>query len=466
MDPHHPVWSTPELAQARQHGDAGAIVRIVRRAQAMTLAQLGARCGYSASQISRYERGLTALTDITVLHRFATALDISPATFGLATRANDSPDATSTRHRPVGPTVRAGTGREDGDDPVRRRELLTHAAGLAGAAALGLPTQALAATDDRTGIGPASLDEALYPSSPTAQPVPLSTLHTAVARARSCFQAARYDHLHQGLPALITAATATLDHANTHERTQASGLLADTYIVASQFMVKLNDDHLAWATADRAVQAAQTSGDPLLLADARRAVATAMRRTGRTDSAQDLLLATAHQIEPHGDASPEQLSMYGTLLQVAAYTAAVQGNRHNANHLITEAATTAHRLGTNTNHHFTAFGPTNLTLYQISIAQVLGDNGTAIEHAKHLRPADIPTNERRGRYWIDVARAYHQWGKPADCYTALRAAERTAPAEVRYRPPVHRMTQDLLHTTNRNTLPGLRAFAQRVGVPA
>jgi hypothetical protein len=53
----------------------------------------------------------------------------------------------------------------------------------------------------------------------------------------------------------------------------------------------------------------------------------------------------------------------------------------------------------------------------------------------------IATAERQGRYWVDVARAYHQWGKPEGCYRALLAAERAAPAEVRYRPPVHRMTK-------------------------
>jgi hypothetical protein len=51
--------------------------------------------------------------------------------------------------------------------------------------------------------------------------------------------------------------------------------------------------------------------------------------------------------------------------------------------------------------------PANVTLYQASIVQVLGDNGTAIEHAKTLRPAAIPTVERQGRYWINVARAFH-----------------------------------------------------------
>jgi hypothetical protein len=158
--------------------------------------------------------------------------------------------------------------------------------------------------------------------------------------------------------------------------------------------------------------------------------------------------------------------MYGTLLEVAAYTAAVDGNRRAASELIGEAQAAATRLGRDANYRFTAFGPANVTLYQVSIAQVLGDNGAAIEHARTLRPAAIPTAERQGRYWIDVARAYHQWGKPEPCYRALLSAECAAPAEVRYRPPVHRIAEDLLRADRRHSLSGLPAFARRIGVPA
>jgi hypothetical protein len=106
-----------------------------------------------------------------------------------------------------------------------------------------------------------------------------------------------------------------------------------------------------------------------------------------------------------------------------------------------------------------------VTLLQISIAQVLGHNGTAIEHAKALRPTAIPTSERQGPYWVDAARAWHQWGKPDACYRALRSAERAAPAEVRYRPPVRRMTEYLLSSNRSRTLPGLQEFAARIGSP-
>jgi transcriptional regulator with XRE-family HTH domain len=62
----------------------GALVRGARTAQGLTLAELGRRTGYSAAQVSRYERGLASLTDIAVLRRFAEALQIAPQLLGLA----------------------------------------------------------------------------------------------------------------------------------------------------------------------------------------------------------------------------------------------------------------------------------------------------------------------------------------------------------------------------------------------
>lgn len=50
----------------------------------LTLAELGQRCGYSASQVSRYERGVQPLTDITLLRRLAEILAIPPQVLGLA----------------------------------------------------------------------------------------------------------------------------------------------------------------------------------------------------------------------------------------------------------------------------------------------------------------------------------------------------------------------------------------------
>jgi len=445
---------------------AGAIVRAARRDAGLTLAELGDLCGYSASQISRYERGVQRLTDIILLRRFAEALAIPPQSLGLTPGTIDSERHADTGHIEHGPPISgpnlSGKCRpEGGDDPVLRRELLARAAGLAGAAALGLaPATRTQVHGDRAD----HLGNLLYGNA-SAEPVPLTALRAITSQARSYFQAARYEHLATALPQMINTATATRDSATGNDRATASTLLAEAYIVAANFVVKLNDDPVAWALADRALQAAQVGDDPLTAADALRAVATVLRRTGRPAKAHELLMTAIHDIEPAGRASPDRLSVYGTLLEVAAYTAAVDGNRPAATELIGEAKTAAARLGHDANYRFTAFGPANVTLYQVSIAQVLGDSGTAIEHAKTLRSATIPTAERRGRYWIDVARAYHQWGRPEPCYRALLAAERAAPAEVRYRPPVHRIAEDLMRARRGQSLPGLPAFARRIGVP-
>ncbi|WP_219507933.1 hypothetical protein [Nonomuraea ceibae] len=335
-----------------------------------------------------------------------------------------------------------------------------HPSGSRSAGALGLPESARAA---RLSDPTAGLADALFGYKPVAASrVPLPKLSAAVGQARDLFQGARYDELAPRLPRLIAAANAVRNDVDGQDRQTADMLLSDAYIVASAFMVKLNDDQLAWATADRAVQAAAASGDAITLADAQRSLATVMRRTGRPDRARELLITAADNIAPARAASTEQLSMYGTLLQVAAYTAAVDGDRDQAAELIAAAQAAATAVEGDSGRY--AFGLTNVTLYQISIAQVLGDSGAAIAHAKTIDPAVIPTAERRGRFWIDVARAWHQWGKLEACYRALLTAERVAPAEVRFRPPVHRMAHDLLQADRRVSLPGLRSFAARIGV--
>jgi transcriptional regulator with XRE-family HTH domain len=463
MRPAGPVRPAPTPTTRRRGSGAGSVVRAARVEMGLTLAELGQRCGYSASQVSRYERGVQRLTDITLLRRLAEILCIPPDSLGLA-----ETNGASKRH--AGPDERLAAASspmvgqclawDGGDDPVRRRELLAAAAGLASVAALGPPLGRLS-----TPASPvAALEGILYgPSS--AGPARLPAIHAAVAQARADFQLARYRSLAQGLPGLIATAVATHHAAGASERATASTLLAESYIVAANFMVKLNDDPLAMTLADRALLAAADGDDQLTFADARRAVATALRRVGHRARARDLLATAAADIEPAGPAGPDHLSVYGTLLAVAAYTAAVDGDRPAAAEFITEAKATAGRLGRDANHRYTAFGPANVTLYEVSIAQVLGDSGTAIARARTIRPAAIPTAERQGRFWIDVARAYHQWRKPEPCYRALLAAERAAPDEVRYRPPVQLMTEHLLRA-DRQSLPGLRDFANRIALPA
>ena len=156
----------------------------------------------------------------------------------------------------VRPSLVQDSGPEDGDDPVRRRELLASAAGLTGAAVLAPPIGCAVAHSKSF---PGS-DELLYGQA--GHPASLSSLREAIAISRRDFQTARYDKLRSDLPGLVAVAEATRQCASVDEKGIACSLLADAYIIAANFLVKLNDDPLALALADRALQAAQVGVDP------------------------------------------------------------------------------------------------------------------------------------------------------------------------------------------------------------
>jgi transcriptional regulator with XRE-family HTH domain len=467
MDNHRSLLGT-EVSRCQE---PGAVLRFVRKERHLTLAEAGQMAGYSAATMSRFETGARPLTDVGTLRHLAAVFSIPPQLFGL-TAVNGEAES---RTRPAPPrprhagftdqqtreangnTVSDNQQWEDGEDPVRRRDMLTGTVALAGAAALG------GFQGDQAGK-PVTLTDVLYGRS-AAAPIPISSLRAAVTAARRDFQVARYGQVSAVLPSLLAAARATSDTAGTAERGDVASILADAYLVAADFAVKINDDPLSWLTSDRALQAALAGNDAVTLADARRSVATAMRRAGYSGRAGELIVQASQDITPSDFADPDSLAMYGTLLSVAAYTAATGGNRDAAKDYISEAQAVLGQLGSQRSIRLPGFNTAGVALYRVSIAQVLGDNGTAIEHAKNVRIAEIPTPERRGRYWVDVARAYHQWGKPVPCYRALLAAERAAPAEVRFRPPVHRMTRDLVRARQASSMPGLRQFAQRIGLP-
>ncbi|MBB1242672.1 XRE family transcriptional regulator [Streptomyces durbertensis] len=315
---------------------------------------------------------------------------------------------------------------EEEDDPLRRRELLAALAAATTGTVLGSPAAARA-----------------------AEPTP-SAVAAAVRASRADFSACRYDALSRALSARIALAESLGSQGRPE---QAATAVAKLYSIATRLCIKLGEDGLAPVTADRALSAALGGADAVTVAEAHRMVSSTWRRRGRYDRAVDIAVAAAQELGGGRNVDvAERLSVQGDLYATAAYTAAKQGDRDTAQGLIAEAAAIAGRL----DHG----GPSQVVLHQVSVSYLLGDAGEAIEHARRVDPAGLPSAERRARYWIDVARAFSQWGKPDRCYRALLAAERAAPEEVR-RGSVRVMAGGLMR--HDRTLPGVRAFAHRVG---
>ncbi len=349
---------------------------------------------------------------------------------------------------------------EEGDDPVRRRELLATLAGATTSAVLGPPAAGHAPTRPSLSGLEDLLLHRQHGEALASDPTP-STVTAAVNASRGDFSACRYDTLARALPARIVLAQA-LGAAGHPE--QAATAVAELYSTATRLCIKLDEDGLAAVTADRARTAALGGADALTVAEAHRMVSSVWRRQGHYARATDVAVTAAQQLT--GDRATdetERLSVQGNLYATAAYTAAKQGDRHTAHALIAEAEATAGQLGRDALLRGTTFGPSQVLLHQVSISHLMGDAGQAIEHARRIDAAALPTTERQARYWIDVARAFDQWGKPDRCFRALLAAERAAPQEVR-RDSVRTMAAGLMR--HDRTLPGVRTFTQRVGALA
>lgn len=385
----------------------GTAIRLARLEAGWTQTELGRRCGYSASQVSRWETGTVPLRDIKVLRAVAAELGLPPEVFGLnPAESMGAPIRMSDgQGHMVGSDL--ASSREEVDDSVRRRAFLT-AAGLAGTS-LVWPSTASTTLSAAVGfVDPARLladqlgDVLLSPATNRAAPARLPALGQELALARREFAACQYVPLATRLPTLITAAEATL--ATRPERAEHR-MLAEVYNLVTRALIKLEASGLEWLSADRGLHTARAAEDPLTLAESQRLVASVARRARHHDRAQSLTLTAAEHLDvqtAHPD--PRHLQMYGTLLCSAGYAAARAGNRDRADELLTEADTTGRRLS-DTPESQKALAA-NVVSHRVSTCYLLGDAGAALAHAHSLRLAAVPTTERRARLLVDTAMAY------------------------------------------------------------
>lgn len=436
-----PQWTANPAVQRAVHArDFATILRFSRLAAGLTLEQLGAAGGYSASTLSRLESRRRAIRDVTELRTLADLYDVPAEMFGLASTSGPADGSTLT-------TTVDGEG-----DTVHRRNF------LAGAAAVGAAT-ALPATPGTAAPTGHTIEDVVF-GRLSAEPLPGQQLAAQIAVARADYRATRYTRLARRLPRLLAQAVASRSASGIGEQAAAAQRLAEAYGVATQLLLKLYDNGLACATADRAVQAAAAGNDPLIMAESQRLAATVLRRVDHGGSAQKLVLQAAGQLRSSAaETGAAFQAMYGQLLAVAAYTAAIRDDRDTAGMLLTEARQPAQAAGTSAR-----FNTTELAVYRIGVARKLGDYGAAVEYAGKVDPRSITDAERRARYWEDTALALHGRGRPTAAFDTLLAAERDVPEEVRYRPWSQQLTRDLLSAPASYSLSGVRGFATRIGV--
>ncbi|MFR9806376.1 helix-turn-helix domain-containing protein [Pseudonocardia sp. RS010] len=284
--------------------------------------------------------------------------------------------------------------------------------------------------------------------------------------AWSSYQTGRISDVVAALPRLIRDAQELEREARGSAAASATSwaVSARVHHLAATTLSKVGEADLSWIAAERAMRAADESGDPLVLASAARAATHALLAVGRYEDALSLGETAARWLAPRvADGDPEALSLFGMLHLRTAVAAARHQDRATAAELLGRAARAAEQLGVDANYWQTGFGPTNVELHRLSAGLDLGDVAWVAEHGQKVRAEDLPV-ERRVTHMIDVARALSYLAKDTEALDLLLNAERRAPALVRHSASVREMVKDMHRrspVTGGSRSSELLAFAQR-----
>ncbi|GAA2037683.1 hypothetical protein GCM10009839_43760 [Catenulispora yoronensis] len=287
-----------------------------------------------------------------------------------------------------------------------------------------------------------SLEAAMFrPTGITEAP---ATLRGQLAKAQSDFRAGKHTSLGKRLPGLVDRVVSGDDKR----------LTADVWALATEYLIKTDQDDYALLAADRAAAAATESGDRLAVAEAAYCRCMSLRHSGRSGTgkpatsrsrtAYTITVDAATKLADEGLRTANDFATYGHLFLTASYSASVAGDAARAEDYMREAETVAARhFDTDIAHGLWFFGPAQARLYRLSMEYALGNVGGGINTARALNPGRLPTPERRARYWIDLARVYDQWtGHRSEVATALRHAHTEAPGEVTSRPAILALAND------------------------
>ncbi|MEV0002148.1 hypothetical protein AB0H28_07650 [Micromonospora sp. NPDC050980] len=339
----------------------------------------------------------------------------------------------------------------DSDGDVRRRDLLT------GVTISGMALSRVAALLNAL-VAPT-------PCSTESIALPLRQFAGNVAATKIDYQACRYQQVLAGLVAMLPALEPTRAGTQGEQRAQAEALISDLYHVVGSVLLKVGDKGMALVAAERSSRAALLSQDPVAVATSARIMTHALMSNGHSKQAQQLAEVAAENLRRGtGLASTDAVAVYGALLLRGAIAAARDDNRDMAEAMLGEASHVAGRLGYDGNDRWTGFGATNVLLHRVNIALTLGDAGTAITLARQVPLDKIDLAERKTALFVDVARAYTQWGRYEHGLNALRSAYQVAPEEIRCRPAVQSIDRDLALLTRGHVRTAVIDFAQQAGI--
>lgn len=282
-----------------------------------------------------------------------------------------------------------------------------------------------------------------------------------VALASALGRKAQYAKLGRMLPPLLDELSTACHATEGTERERLFGLLAEVYsgITAIAYALGLFD--LRSQAMDRVQWAARESADPLRIGRTQWQRATLFLQAAAYDRGIRLLDRVRHDLgEDVGHMDDPTLSVHGAVHLRSAMFAARAGNAPTARAHLDAAAEAARRLGHDANHYGLEFGPTNVAMHRLGVAVEMHDGPEVVRRTLRTRlPANVAP-VRAGRFYMDAARGWLDYGNREKAFAALQAARRVAPEQTRNHPQVRETVQTLIHLERygRESLSGFAAW--------
>lgn len=298
---------------------------------------------------------------------------------------------------------------------------------------------------------------------PVEEPLSMDETQRTVDYLWGAYWGGRYELLGSLLPDSLLRLRATVREVPSQDRAKASEALARAYQVAGDTMTHLGHSDAAFLAIREGLRAAKDGDDPLLYSALRVSVAWQLLVQGRYDESEQVSVVAARDVEPHGDATPSEISLYG-IHAVTGATAAARAQRSGAAmDLIGAAGEMATRLGSERSDHQTTFGPAKVAMLTVDV-HVVQDQFPEALNAARLLPRDAPLPlASRARHLADVAYAHTRLGHDSAALNTLLTMERSAPDWIRYQTLPRQVVAELVDRERRVETP-LRGLARRLGV--
>lgn len=389
----------------------GARLREARHERGLTREELAERAGLSTDLIAKLEQGQRETARISSLSRLANALGITLS------------------------------------DLLGRRERLERASAQG---VLGVRNALLSPADLFPGSDPADDD---------VTPTPLPELQRLVRNAWDHYWAGQLGALAKMLPSLIGEARITCEETGA----VAAGPLAQSYQLAADLMVHVGNDDLAAVAAERAVSAARGGDDELQHAMVIGTASWVLLHQARHEEAERVAVRAADDVEPRlSKATPEQLTVYGSLLLTAAAPAASAGKTEETGDYIGVARSAAARFETDRHDYWTSFGPTQVSMQDCYTSATLGRPAQALKAARGVRRESL-LHISWGAHKLDVAQALTDARRDRDAIEALSEAHGVSAEWFRHQGLARTLVRELAERQRRLSGP-LKTLAQAADV--